>query len=268
MKRRHEWGTRTHAAKSASWVGQPNKKCGAEKARALQFAHRPNTIQTLHGAAMNRRAFLRTCLATGLASAWRLDAQQNCVALPGAAGCEVKLPFPQVLLASTLQQCPEWCWAASLSMVFKFFGHPLDQKELVMSAYGSLACAPGSNSQIANDLSSSWTDEDGDDFTSAITAAYDYDAGVVAINNLIIINELQNGRPLLYCNSHHAMVVCGLDYRTNGAQLAVDRVYVMDPWPYAGITSVTQTVHPLSAAETVPAHLGGDMHFLASISVT
>ncbi|MBT9329833.1 hypothetical protein D0Y96_002185 [Acidipila sp. 4G-K13] len=167
------------------------------------------------------------------------------------------------MLAATLQQCPEWCWAASISMVFKFFGHPLDQKTIVARKYHSLVCMSAlSASQIASDLSDSWTDDNGDDFSSELTAAYDFRAGVLAIDNAIIVNELLNGRPLLYCNTQHAMVVCAADYRPGPVEPAIDGIAVMDPWPYS------PRIHPLSPPEMIPAHMGGQMTFLASVDIT
>ena len=101
--------------------------------------------------------------------------------------------------------------------------------------------------QIASDLSSPWTD----DFESTLTAAYDFQAGVLAINNAIIVNELLEGRPLLYCNTHHAMVICGVDYRPSPIGPLIDGLAVMDPWPAA------PRLHPLSRPELFPAHRGG-----------
>lgn len=182
---------------------------------------------------------------------------------PGVVGCRVQLPFPSVMLADTLQQCPEWCWAASISMVFKFFGHPLDQKEIVMQQYQQVVCMPAlTSTQIASDLSRSWQDDKGVDFTSQLTAAYDAQAGVFAIDNAIVVNELTNRRPLLYCNTHHAMVVCGVSYRPGPAGPIIDRVDVMDPWPSS------PRIHPLSPLEMVPAHMQGQMMFLAAVAVT
>lgn len=210
---------------------------------------------------MNRRAFLGASCAYMLSSGSKLMGQCVLVA-PGMAGCSVSLSVPSILLAATYQQCPAWCWAASMSAVFKFFGHPVDQKKIVAQTYGQLVCLTVGNSQVASDLSSNWTDDSGQNFSSAITAAYDANAGLLAINNAIVINELANGRPLFYGNSHHAMVVCGINYRQTAQGLAVDRMLVMDPWP------PSFGVHALSPMEMIPAHMGGDMHFLAAVSIS
>jgi hypothetical protein len=210
---------------------------------------------------MNRRVFLSGSIAAALHQVLR---GQQCAPIPpGVIGCRAKIDFPNVVLASTLQQCPQWCWAASISMVFKFFQHPLDQKKIVLRKYGQVVCMPARTAeQIAEDLNDEWVDDRGKPFTSTLTAAYDFQAGVLAINNAIIINELINQRPLLYCNTHHAMVICAADYRPSPAGPLIDAVAVMDPWPWA------PRIHPLSRPELLPAHTGGQMTFLASVRIT
>jgi hypothetical protein len=209
---------------------------------------------------MNRREFLAMSVVGSLGYA--AHAQQCQMIAPGVQGCRAQIALPSVLLAATLQGCPEWCWAASVSTVFKFFGHPLDQQTIVMQKYGQVVCMPAlTSSQIAQDLSDTWTDQNGTQFTSSLTAAYDAQAGVLAINNAIIINELLHQRPLLYCNTHHAMVITAADYRPNPAGPSIDGIGVVDPWP------PSPRLHPLSPPELIPAHLGGQMTFLAAIRV-
>lgn len=40
------------------------------------------------------------------------------------------------------QDCPQWCWAASASMVFAMHGHPLDQMKIVPRVFGGVVCMP------------------------------------------------------------------------------------------------------------------------------
>lgn len=209
---------------------------------------------------MHRRQFLGL---SGLALLGQAVKAQ-CVQLrPGVFGCHTSLSVPQIILAATLQQCPEWCWAASLSAVFKFFNHPLDQKKIVLDNYHQLVCMPAlSATQIAADANRGWVDDFGQNFRSRITAAYDAQAGVLAINNAIIVNEVLHGRPLLYCNRSHCMVICGVYYRPSNWGPLIDRVDVMDPWPYS------PRLHPLNLAELRPVHQDGQMMFVASVNVT
>jgi hypothetical protein len=114
---------------------------------------------------------------------------------------------------------------------------------------------------MAQALSSVWTDIGGASFQSRVVAAYDQMAGVNAINNAFIVDELNDDRPLLYANTYHAMVVTAVDYFATPIGPSVQNVGVLDPWPYS------LDFHPLSAPELVPAFLGGQMMFLAAVHV-
>lgn|SRR5579871_740491 len=204
---------------------------------------------------MNRRDFLAVSAMAGLG--------RSMGAQCGPVGCRAQISFPSVALAATLQDCPEWCWAASISMVFKFFGHPIAQERIVIETYGQLACWPAFQYQIVSaNLNRCWRDDNGKIFRSTLTAAYDAAAGVNAINNAVIINELVSQRPLLYGNTHHAMVIVGANYAPGPAGPAIGEVDVMDPWPY------NPRLHPLSQPEMFPVQVGGQMAYLASIIVS
>ena len=94
-----------------------------------------------------------------------------------------------------------------------------------------------------------------------ITAAYDPMNGVNAMNNFEIINELENDRPILYCNTHHAMVGVSIDYFNTPSGPNVVAFGVLDPWPYS------PAFHYLSQPEMIPAHMGGQMLFAASVDI-
>jgi hypothetical protein len=148
-------------------------------------------------------------------------------------------------------------------MVFKFFGHPVAQERIVMETYGQLACWPAFQYQIVSaNLNRCWVDDYGVRFRSSLTAAYDAQAGVNEMNNAIIINELLNQRPVLYGNTHHAMVIFGANYAPSPAGPVINEVDVMDPWP------PSQRLHPLSRPQLFPVQVGGQMAYLASIAVS
>ncbi|MGB6688316.1 MAG: C39 family peptidase [Terracidiphilus sp.] len=218
---------------------------------------------------MDRRRLLAGAALVGIS---RLLPAQNCAMVaPGVALCSANISFPQVALAAEIQQCPEWCWAASISAVFNFFGYSVDQRTIVMRKYHQLVCAPSQTAaQIAAFLNTQWTDEStGNQFACRLTAAFDAMAHVGAINNAIIVNELLNQRPVMYCNLSHAMVIVGVTYFPTPIP-NIQSVTVMDPWPYS------PRLHPLSAPEMVPAVFnplgqyvgGGQMSFLASVTVS
>jgi hypothetical protein len=215
---------------------------------------------------MNRRSVVRSL---ALLSAWpAVKAAAQYFPQPGMLPIQpqvttISVNIPQMVAAGARQLCPEWCWATSISMIFGFHGHPIDQTEIVAQTYGVVACVPaGSSSTIAQDLSRQWVDDNGVGFTSRIVAAYDAFNGVFAMNNAIIANELQNNRPLLYCNTHHAMVVCALQVVPTARGPVVAQVDVVDPWP------ASPGLHPLTPPESVPASAGGQMTFLAAVVVS
>jgi hypothetical protein len=158
-----------------------------------------------------RRAFLWS--AAGFVTIWTLAAQTCQVIAPGMTACRAQVNVPRLVAANNTQQCPECCWA-SISMIFGFYGHPIDQKEIVPQAYGQYAWLPGGTSAIACALSKTWIDANGVTFTSRVVAAFDPANGINVINNAIIVNELQDDHPLLYCNAHHAMLNDSVAYST------------------------------------------------------
>ena len=214
----------------------------------------------LEGVLMRRSAFF-----IGLASATLMSRAARASEAPIGPRNTLGLPMRAWVQRPTIirQECPEWCWAASTAMIFAAYGHPIDQKEIVKKVFKNLACRPaGTSSTIASALSDEWTDNYGKKFQSTIIAAYDAQNNIHAINNAIIANELSNNHPLLYCNTHHAMVNVSVDFiSTPWGPTNVSSVGVLDPWPQS------PPYHVLSAAEMRPVNLGGQMMFLASVRV-
>lgn len=160
------------------------------------------------------------------------------------------------------QQCPQWCWAASIAMIFARHGHPIDQQTIVTQTLGGLACQSAPNTlTIARDLSRTWVDNNGVTFSSIVTAAYDPANGITNLSNQAMLDELTYDRPLLYCNRHHAMVLVVVDYLETQMGPNIRAGAVLDPWPYS------PGYHYLSPQEFIPAHIGGDMTFLAAVHV-
>jgi len=204
---------------------------------------------------MNRRTFVSAASALALTRGLR----GQCQATPAGPLCTATVDIPNHLSAIHTQDCPEWCWAASISMIFGFYNHEVEQEDIVRQVYGTLQCFPAGTRTIPQALSRAWTDADGQKFRSRVVAAYDPLNGVSAINNAIIVNELQNDRPLLYCNTHHAMVVGGVVFYPT-PNPTITTVGVIDPWPS------NPRLHNLSQAEMYPIP-AGQMTFVATIRV-
>ncbi|MGB7801315.1 hypothetical protein [Buttiauxella sp.] len=163
-----------------------------------------------------------------------------------------------------IQHCELWCWAASIAMIFQSHGHQLDQDVIVRRSINSnmAICTTGTTTTMGNNLSQAWVDSQGIHFNSQVVAAYDIFNGILAINNSVLVNELANDRPLLYANKSHAMVIVSVDYIATPMGPDVKAVGVLDPWP------ASPAFHYLSPKEIYPAHMGGDMTFLAAVHTT
>lgn len=172
--------------------------------------------------------------------------------------CRVYVEQPKIVK----QHCAQWCWAASAAMIFAMHDHAIDQQDIVQAVFRQAICLPSPNIIIAGVLSSNWTDQNGDSFDADIQAAYDYSAGIHSIDNDFIINELNNDRPLLYGNGHHAMVLSQAEFINTSNGPLIQKLGVFDPWPWS------PDFHDLSPPEIVPAHLGGQMNFLAAVNIS
>jgi hypothetical protein len=158
-------------------------------------------------------------------------------------------------------------------MIYAAHGHYVDQRVFVNALYGNpLTCAPAQRAiNIAAELSGQWVDSSENVFQSQVTAAYDAAYGN-SLNNAIIVNELLADRPLLYCNTHHAMMVVSADYVLPPVLNAIPmimQVGVLDPWPNSA------PYHLLSQPEIYPVQVfvpgslvQGQMTFLASVQTT
>lgn len=207
---------------------------------------------------MNKRAFLQAGI--GLAFAPVASAATTVLG-PSPIGLAKRawVEHPSLIR----QNCPQWCWAASIAMIFASHGHTIKQEKIVAATFGGLVCAPSGNPiTIARDLSREWTDDNGDKFESRVIAAYDAWNRINTLNNSVIVDQLTDDNPLLYCNTHHAMVNVAVDYVEN--QWGPPNVLaagVLDPWP------LSPGFHPLQPAELAPAHVGGQLTFLAAVEV-
>lgn len=155
------------------------------------------------------------------------------------------------------QEMSQWCWAASVSNVFAYHGHPLAQEKIVAEVYGGLVNLPSFTARrIAEQLNRNWTDDDGVEFKARLTSAYDSVAGVYLTNNEFLKSEIRAGRPVVL-GTMHCMVVTAIDYLPSGAVVGAG---LYDPWPGQGF----RLARP---EEIVPVERGGALTFLASVKV-
>ncbi|HET9402282.1 MAG TPA: papain-like cysteine protease family protein [Candidatus Acidoferrales bacterium] len=212
---------------------------------------------------LTRRSFVAGL--TTLAISSKLRATQSCgVLFNGVPACRAEVDLSKVLLSITRQQCAEWCWAASIAMIFRLYGHPIDQKQIVLQTFGDVVCLPaGVTRTITSALSKKYRDATGRFFTSNVVAAYDAENGINDITNTFIVNELRDNHPLLYCNRSHAMVLCAVDFIPTMLGPDIRAGGVADPWPFS------PALHNLSVPELIAANASplGQMTYLASVRV-
>ena len=123
------------------------------------------------------------------------------------------------------QQNTEWCWAASISAIFSYYGHDVSQERIVAETFGTIANVPGQPSQIYRALNRTWTDDSGDDFV--------VNADVLSANAFTAIQDLTNAYPLIVGTLGHAMVLTSMEYNHDVYNhIAVTSAVVRDPWPY------------------------------------
>lgn len=204
-------------------------------------------------------------LLLSLSAVGAVSAKTTCDNTPQGRLCLAQVDFSEFAQeAYQPQQQSQWCWAASISMLYSYYKHPVSQARIVKDVYGGIVNMPaGSGLTMARQLNRDWVDDNGQAFSSRLTAAYDFDAGVNNINNVWMINELDQDRPFVIGNNSHAMVVTAIRYYVRPQAPQVVSVGVFDPWPGVGARG-------LSPAEMMPKHLNpqGALRFLATVSVT
>lgn len=176
--------------------------------------------------------------------------------------CTAQVDFSRFAqTAFQTQQQTQWCWAASIAMLFSYHGHPVSQSRLVTEAYGSIANVPAPGSVMAQQLNRNWNDDQQQRFSARLTGAYDPQYGVSTLDNNRLISELDQGRPFVMGTGGHAVVVTAMQYYITFYGPSVAAVVVFDPWPGRGART-------LSVTEATPVEQGGSMTFIATAQVS
>lgn len=122
----------------------------------------------------------------------------------------------------------EWCWAASISMIFQYYRHPLPQPEIVQQAYGGIVNLPGTPAAIMGSLNRQWTDTNGVAFSSS--------AQSIVVPAWRAAQDLAADHPLIIATLGHAMVLTAVTYWHDSAGRGQTiGAIVRDPWPANGV---------------------------------
>lgn len=160
------------------------------------------------------------------------------------------------------QRSSQWCWAAAISMLFNYYRHPVSQQAIVQSLYGTLVNLPsGTGWNIASRVNRTWVDGNGKRFRATLTGAYDFDAGVMTVSNWMLVNELDQDRPVIIGTRGHAVVGTAIQYLQTPTGPYITSIGVFDPWPGRGARS-------LDPGEALAMHMGGELRFLATVRIT
>jgi ABC-type bacteriocin/lantibiotic exporter with double-glycine peptidase domain len=181
--------------------------------------------------------FMIACLLISFVS--QGHAELNCQNLdnPQRRVCESGIPSNviHIVAANNSQYQSQWCWAACISMIFKYYGHPVSQARIVKEAYGNLVNMPAQPWTMLKMLNRKWTDDNGVQFTSYSSQG--------STNVVAAAQDLAANRPLIIGTKGHAVVLTSLQYAAmymqtpNGMQLGpvgVTNAVVRDPWPGKG----------------------------------
>jgi hypothetical protein len=170
--------------------------------------------------------------------------------------CRAEVRYSAIAAVHDPQYQSQWCWAACLSTIFEFHGHPVSQQRIVREVYGAPINMPAfSGTVISAQLNRRWVDDNGNRFWSRLKAVFDADAGFAAINNAGIVGALRRDMPMIIGARSHAVVLTAIDFTPtpNGPRIHAGGCF--DPWPGRGARS-------LAPDELVPVPRGS-LRFIA-----
>jgi hypothetical protein len=125
------------------------------------------------------------------------------------------------------QHQTQWCWAACIEMVFRYYGFIVPQAQIVAETWGEIVNLPGQHDQILADLNRTWTDQSGGRFSVI--------ADTLSVNPITAAQDLAAGMPLIIGSMGHATVLTRVDYLVNSfGQGEIKQAVVRDPWPGKG----------------------------------
>ncbi len=139
--------------------------------------------------------------------------------------------LPSHLAHIRAQEQNQWCWAACISMIFGYYGHPVSQARIVKETFGTIVNMPGTPAQILRALNRLWVDDWGNSFRAGSNFG---NANVVQA-----AQDLAQNQPLIVGTHGHAMVLSSLEYffpvwaTPHGPVLGpaqVTNAVVRDPW--------------------------------------
>lgn len=183
---------------------------------------------------MNRRTFSKAAASVIAVSAFPNDvlANLNCgpIQPTDVRYCSAGIDSTVATRIAKVQKNTQWCWAASIEMLFEYYGFIVPQEQIVGETWGHIVNMPATDLQIMKGLNRSWQDKSGKIFRSS--------SSKVSIGSAA--QNLARNTPLIICTTGHAMVLTALEYFTDKFEHGdVKNAIVMDPWETNGRRSLT-----------------------------
>jgi hypothetical protein len=137
------------------------------------------------------------------------------------------------------QEYPVTCWAASAQAYFRYFGHDVDQQQIVDKITPLFPTTARADQLVTLFNGQKFTDKNGKEFSVKINYVYDGFSNIHndkklmnrlnarPMNNDIIRALLKSNRPVFYGTTHHAMVLMSVN--SWGDQIISG--YAIDPAP-------------------------------------
>lgn len=181
---------------------------------------------------MNRRELLMALgagLLTTPSSVWARLACGPFVP-PGVQQCEAGIDSSLAHVTAAAvggQHLSQWCWAACIEMVFRYYGLHIPQAQIVQQTWGGIVNFPAQPGQILANLNRPWIDSRGHLFGVS--------GDTVTANPITAAQDLAQDMPLIIGTMEHVMVLTSLTYvRDQFANGNVTAAVVRDPWPGRG----------------------------------
>ncbi|MFN3725262.1 MAG: hypothetical protein ACK4SZ_03040 [Allosphingosinicella sp.] len=185
---------------------------------------------------MDRRHFIAGASAAALIPT---SAKAELVCSPfdawGIQQCTVGIPMPAIEAShvGSRQEMQNWCWAACISSIFSWHGHPVAQHRIVEKIFGGYADLPATGEQIFYAVSGDWIDDNGSPFRAHAGVLLDANYSFRDPNAApLMAEDLAQRYPLIVGASGHATVVTALSYVQDVyRRYQITEVVIRDPWP-------------------------------------
>jgi hypothetical protein len=157
----------------------------------------------------------------------------------GIQRCSAGLESTQVQQMQRTQEKSNWCWAASVAMVFAHHGLVVSQEQVVRRHLGEAWDVAVAGSDITRVLRFGWRDAGGRGYVPLATVR-DAWTGQLQLSDTAVARELAQERPLILAAQGHAMVLVRVEFeRAAGSQrLRITGGTVIDPLPGRGVRSL------------------------------